>query len=288
MRLASNSSFALILASRLLICGVAAGALVAAWVVSRTAGQSTAPGSYVCPMHPEVTSASPAYCPICRMALEPAAGRQLPIAEPASTPREKAVISESGALVLPPDQALTKFHAARRVKRFESMFEMRAQAWAETAETGLAILYLDEAQLLAPEEEALFFPSAPPTPGKPPGIPVRTAGKPPERWDRATTRVRFHVQAGAKLVPGQTGSIKFKGRLRDGLVVPANAVLDSPEGPYVLVVSDDRRTLTKRHIEIGTVLYDYAAVISGLRENEYVAGKAFFLDAERRFRGGAL
>jgi hypothetical protein len=74
--------------------------------------------------------------------------------------------------------------------------------------------------------------------------------------------------------------------LRNDLVVPDSAVLDSPDGPYVLVVSDDRRTLIKRHIEIGTVLYGYAAVVAGLRENEYVAGKAFFLDAERRLRGG--
>jgi multidrug efflux pump subunit AcrA (membrane-fusion protein) len=173
------------------------------------------------------------------------------------------------------------------VKRFESMLEMRAPAWAETPATGRALLHLDEAQLLAPNEDALFFPSARPTEGKSPGIPVRVAAAPPERWDSSTILVRFHVEAGAALTPGQTGSVKCRGRLRDGLVVPASSVLDSPDGPYVLVVSDDRRTLIKRHIEIGTVLYDYAAVVAGLRENEYVAGNAFFLDAERRLRGGA-
>ena len=73
------------------------------------------------------------------------------------------------------------------------------------------------------------------------------------------------------------------------LVVRAGAVLESPEGPYVLVVSEDRRTVTKRPVEVGNVIYGYAAVVSGLRENENVAAThTAFLDAERRLRGGAL
>ena len=36
-------------------------------------GRRSARPSFVCPMHPEVTSSSPGDCPICRMALEPMA-----------------------------------------------------------------------------------------------------------------------------------------------------------------------------------------------------------------------
>jgi hypothetical protein len=165
---------------------------------------------------------------------------------------------------------------------------MRAPAWAESDETGVALLHRDEAKLLEPNEEALFYPSARPKNGSPPGIKVHATNEPSVWWDRATALVRFHVDSGAKLSPDQTGSIKFATRIRKGLVVRASAVLESPEGPYVLVVADDRRTLTKRPIEVGTVLYGYAAVISGLRENESVAvAHTFFLDAERRLRGGA-
>src|SRR5262249_23160637 len=79
---------------------------------------------------------------------------------------------------------------------------------------------------------------------------------------------------------------KFATRLRNDLVVKSSSILRSPEGPYVLVVADDRRTLTKRAVEIGNMLYGYASVVSGLRENEFVAAKyTFFLDAERRLRG---
>jgi hypothetical protein len=86
-----------------------------------------------------------------------------------------------------------------------------------------------------------------------------------------------------------TGSIKFDGKTRNGPVVQASAVLQSPEGPYVLVVTNNRRTLTKRRIEIGNVIFGYATLISGLDVGEEIAAThAFFLDAERRRQQGVL
>jgi multidrug efflux pump subunit AcrA (membrane-fusion protein) len=112
---------------------------------------------------------------------------------------------------------------------------------------------------------------------------------PPVPRETSTATMRFRVDAGRELVPGQAGSLKFAGRLRHGLVIRASSVIQSPEGPYVFVVSPDRKQLTRRPIVIGSILYDYAAVISGLRENEYVAAKhTFFLDAEQRLRGTTL
>ena len=72
-------------------------------------------------------------------------------------------------------------------------------------------------------------------------------------------------------------------RLRNGLVVKESAVIQSPEGPYVLIASADRRTFTKRPVQIGATMYDYADVIGGAREDEYaVALHTFALDTERR------
>jgi hypothetical protein len=65
-------------------------------------------------------------------------------------------------------------------------------------------------------------------------------------------------------------------------------VIQSATGPYVLVVAPDKRTLTKRPIEIGRVLFGYASVISGVNDRDSIAAmNTFFLDAERRGGGGS-
>jgi hypothetical protein len=102
-------------------------------------------------------------------------------------------------------------------------------------------------------------------------------------------RFRLDEHAGADLQAKEIGSIKLATRLRNGLVVKDTAIVQSPEGPYVLIASEDRRTLTKRPVEIGSTLYEYASVVGGAREDEYaVALHTFVLDSERRFgRRGA-
>ena len=72
-----SRSTAAIIATRLVLVAIAAGGVVAGLVARRVsnapaAAAATQP-SFVCPMHPEVTSSSPGDCPICRMALEPMA-----------------------------------------------------------------------------------------------------------------------------------------------------------------------------------------------------------------------
>src|SRR5262249_983128 len=105
---------------------------------------------------------------------------------------------------------------------------------------------------------------------------------PPVKWDYRTRLVWFSADGGT-LVPGETGSVKFATRIRRGLVVRASAVVESADGPHVFVTSDDRRTLSRRAVEIGNVIFGYAAVVAGLRENENVVSRyAFLLDVEQR------
>jgi len=269
-------STAAIVTTRVLLVVIAAGALVAALVVRRVgndpaAAGAAAPPSYVCPMHAEVTSSSPGDCPICRMALEP-------IANVATT--------EPAALQLATvDKELRAFDAVSRVKRFETSQEMRSSAWAETGGAGVALVYRDQAKLLVPGEEGQFWSLAAPGPG----MVVRVGSEPPEPWDGSTVRIHFHAAPGVTLPAKGTGSVKFATRLRRDLVVREGAILRSPEGPYVLVATNDRHTLTKRRIEVGSIIYGYASVISGLQEDEWVVAlHTFALDSARRLGWRAL
>ena len=277
-----SSSSPLIVVARGLLLALAAAAVVAGFALTRESPpeSSASNADYVCPMHPAVTSATPGECPICRMALE----RQR-----AGKPSDTA--AEPAALKLGHGIRLAGFDSVSRVKKFESSFDMRAWAWADSRDVGVALYPRDWAELVKPGEEGLFEPQSGPRGPNPHGIKIRVTADAPEPWDAATVLVRFRLDehAGAELEAKEIGSIKLATRLRNDLVVKDTAIVRSPEGPYVLIASEDRRTLTKRPVEIGSTLYEYASVLGGAREDEYaVALHTFVLDSERRFgRRGA-
>ena len=281
-----SSVFRPVVLARIAITLLAAGAVAAGFsaryraapAVAASAGRVT----YACPMHPEVISATKGDCPICRMALEPMKPRPQAVertdAPHAHTANSKA---EPVSFSLPAEPEFRAFDAVSRTKIYPMSLEMRAPASAENGEIGSALYYLDESELLKQGEEGFFSPTSRATPA-PHGIAVRVGHEPPTRWDARTARVKFVAEPGT-LVPGETGSVKFSTRLRRGLVVRAGAVVESPDGPHVFIVSNDRRTVWRRAVEIGNVIYGYAAIVSGLRENENVAARyAFLLDVERR------
>ena len=265
-----SGSTAAIVVTRFLLVAIAAGGLVVAVVARRgnnapAAAAASAQASFACPMHPEVKSSSRGDCPICRMALEPMAN--VATAEPAAL--QLATVSRE----------LRAFDAVSRVKRFGTSQEMRFAAWAESPDAGIALVYKDQAKLLVPGEAGQFWSLSAPGPG----IAVRLGSEPAEPWDGSTVRVHIHAAPGTTLPANGTGSVKFATREREDLVIREGAVLRSPEGPYVLVASNDRHTLTKRRIEVGSIVYGYASVISGLKEDEWVVAlHAFALDTARR------
>ena len=269
----STRSSSLIVTSRVLLVVLAGLVAMAGLVLGNRESQPPAASAeahfvYVCPMHPKVVSASPGDCPVCRMALEP---KPLPREAPSGS-SERSPARSSPAVTLPAKAEFRAFDAVSRAKPYALSLEMRASAWAEDSNQGSAIFYRDEAELLVPGEEGTFLPAPPVADGKVPGTVVRVSASPAEPWDDRTTRIVFTRTAGT-LRAGQMGSVKFATRLRTGLVVRSSAVLQSPTGPYVFVVSDDRRTVSKRAIQIGNVLYGYAAVTGGLHEGEQVAAK---------------
>jgi hypothetical protein len=274
-----------VLAGRVLLVLLAACAVGAAFILTR--GHDGSGARYACPMHPEVIELGAGECPICHMALEPAGASRVAIdaGSPAMGSEDDAEMTS-----LPPTSDPTYRPSADVdvVRRRVFSQEVRAPAWIERDGVVQAVLYNDELATLVPGERAEFSPTA--APGT--TVEVRLAPAPPAPWDGSMSRVRFELDASrpgaAALGQGVVGWVKLAAKQREVLVVPHAAVLPSPEGPYVLVVSADGRTMRKRHVEIGKVFYDLAVVLSGLRYHERVAIRgAFFLDAERRLRAAS-
>jgi hypothetical protein len=243
---------------------LAACAAAAAFAIAREPGRRPQDGDvrYVCPMHPEVTAAAPGECPICRMDLEPLGAA---MARPAA-------INPSA------------FQTYEFVRRRGFGQGVRAPAWVEDDGSVIAVLYRDEIEGLDRQDHGSFSPSATPEAL----VPVRRDPRPAETWDRSTSRVRFRADGVTQPRPGDVGWVRLPAMRRELEVVPRSAVLESEEGPYVLVSSPEGR-LTVRPLEIGRVLGDHAIVVSGLRLQERVSVRgAFMLDVERRLRGQAL
>ena len=255
-----TASPALVLAFRLFMLLVSACAALGALAIARAPGRQAEEGDvrYVCPMHPDVTAAAAGQCPICRMDLE----------------------LLGSAMARPAPINASAFQTYEFVRRRGFGQGVRAPGWIDRDASLIALLYKDEIDGLDRQDRGAFSPSATPDAL----VPVRWAELPAEPWDRSTSRVRFRADGATPLRPGDVGWVRLPAMRRELEVVPRSAVLESEEGPYVLVSSPDGR-LTVRALEIGRVLGDYAIVLSGLRLQERVSVRgAFLLDAERRLR----
>ena len=259
----------------------AAVAVLAAVAIARRDPSGEVSGArYGCPMHPEVRSGKPGQCPICGMALELNA-------------------NGSGASSMPgpmPGMAdLTAVENVRKHKvldfvRFRALpvevRELRGAAWVEPDRTVSAIFYKDQAYVITADDLATFSPTQTPEVS----LPVRLTSAPRMDWDNATLRLRFELRGpalrkgSAALTPGQVGSLEVQRKPRNVLTVSVNAILQSPEGPYVLRALGGFR-FEKRRIEIAETFakQGIAVVLSGLEPQDRVVARAsFFLDADRR------
>lgn len=276
---------ALVFIGRVLLLLGALGALGSALGLTRVFERSTvaaAPASYACPMHPEVKSPVPGTCPICRMALER-------VKEPSFEPASAAppLVSPAGAsgptsasLSVQAENLLRYGIALARRHVFPQ--EIYAPAWLEGSGIATAILYKDEIAELAPSEQAEFFAANAPNRG----VAVEWMLEPEQASDDSTSQARFRVTARndeSSSRNTQVGWLKLRHKKREALVVPASALLQSPEGPYLLVFLPERHALKKRPVSVGKTLDGFTAVVSGLGDRELVVGMgAFFMDAERR------
>jgi hypothetical protein len=243
----------LIVTGRVLLLAVAAAAAVFALTqpserpAGRDAARTAAP--YRCPMHPDVTSPSPGECPICRM----------PLARDGT---------DDGAATAP---------LARAQRRVFSE-DLRAHGWADTTDTVAATLYRDDLVGLAPGQPARWFPAGAPQSG----IDVTLTADPPTDWDDATTSVRCRVAVGTPLRPGEPGLLVMASLPRELLVIPAAAVVHTPEGPHVFAIDPHTHRLHRLLVRLGRAHPGVVSILAGLHDGQWVVTTgAFFLDAER-------
>ena len=279
----------LVVAIRVVLLLLAAGAVVTAMAIRR-GGESTVGRRYVCPMHSEVTASTPGDCPICGMALEEidAASRAAMLRDPSApgapgAPTAGAQIDVAQLRVSYEATMLMRF-AVAAVRRYAVPGEVFAPAVVGPDGQVVARLYRDELASLAPDEVAELIPTASPDSA----VAIRRDGTPPvvANSSDAIARVGFRAVAeGAPPPPGQVGWVKLAYKTRAMLIVRSAAIVPSPQGPYVLVFSGQRGELSKRRIEIGKDFSGMTAVVSGLRDKEFVVmANAFSVDAERRLQ----
>jgi hypothetical protein len=268
-----------IVASRMLLLVLASGAVAMAAIIGLQGHATPRPGiEYVCPMHLEVRAAHPGPCPICHMALEPVT----------RGPAANALASDAPGLVDTTAVDNVRKHKIIEYSRKRALLfdtrDLRAPATVEADGAVTALYYDDQIAALGEGEKGTFSTSDAPDVR----FPVRRTAHAPARWDGSTSRVRFRLDSDrtrrSRPAPGQAGWLEVPRKAREVLTVPSSAVLQSPEGPYVLTPTG-AYSFVKRRIEIGETFlkHGFVVVLSGLRVHEPVVSRAtFFLDAERR------
>jgi len=100
-----------------------------------------------------------------------------------------------------------------------------------------------------------------------------------------TAKVRFQfTNRGGRLKPGMFATVQLTGPVTEGLIVPADAVLEAGRDQLVFIALGEGR-FEPRPVKIGRRTREDIEITEGVKEGEQVAaGAAFFLDSESQLR----
>jgi hypothetical protein len=183
------------------------------------------------------------------------------------------------SLSLPPNLPEPTKYGWGRVRRQTVAGPIRAAAWVEGSGRIIARIGARQAADLAPGARGQFVPVGEAVP-----LEVRVIDvAPPARAEAGTTARLELVSRSRRLRPMQTGWVELAAPDRAVLAIPANAVLDSPEGPFVFAGVPRSRVFNRRPVELGAVARGIAVIESGLAEGEQILiTGAFMLEVERQ------
>jgi hypothetical protein len=224
---------------------------------------------YVCPMHPEVKEGAPGECPLCHMALVKVSDMGTDSNAPSAEGPEVDVANLATV--------------TRRL--VTETTEVRAPAWIESANGVVAVLHDDDLCGLGPGARAYFVSSA----SRSSRADVHLAADPPTRRGGSKSAVRFEFDVPDAAHPvGEVGLLVSSREPCAWQVVPAAAVLESVDGPYVLATAHTEQgapvhasDFARRPVHIGRQFSTFAVVLSGLQDGEMVIAKtAYEIDAE--------
>lgn len=89
-----------------------------------------------------------------------------------------------------------------------------------------------------------------------------------------TVTLSFESPSDTVVLPGMTATVILTPKVdlnTKDMAVPANAVVADDDTPYVWVIDTNTMTVSKRHVEIGTLSGGFITILSGLSANEHIA-----------------
>jgi Cu(I)/Ag(I) efflux system membrane fusion protein len=92
-------------------------------------------------------------------------------------------------------------------------------------------------------------------------------------------RVSLGIASGRLLQPGDVLQVAVTGPARDAIAVPSEALLEGPDGAYVMVQADSGR-FSPRRVRTGVRDRQWVEILAGLQAGEHIATEGqFMLDA---------
>jgi Heavy metal binding domain len=259
--------------ARSALLGALALTVVASWAWPARGVRQVAASVFACPMHAEVTAASPGTCPVCRMALA-AMVEAAPIARDERAPDGLVAITLSEASASEAGVTTAPVAAAAHAE----VLAVPARVTARTGRGAMVTADLEGNVPFATGAQVTWrrADGAPPTRGRI----ARIDREEEMRAHLLHVRIELPDDASALAAAGVVELLLPGAR---ELVVPTDAVVLTAAAAHVFVANDGH--LQPRRIALGEPRPGGFAVAGGLTEGErVVTGGTFFVDAESRLR----
>ncbi len=226
--------------------------------------------AWYCPMHPWIKSDKPGVCPICGMALVPghqhqeAAKSDIPGYVSFDITKEKQQLASLRTAIV--DQKTV----AKTIRAAGTLGDIKGEVFAEVFESDMLLIKAGQKAVIEiPSYHETYNGTV---------ISIDPAINP----DSRTARVRMYADIPGKPHANMFVSVSMQVPIKDAVIVPRDAVMDTGLRKLVFVEKEEGR-FEPRLIQTGWETDDGFEVKSGLKEGErIVVSGNFLLDSEAR------